>query len=129
MSEINQVKQDDYFMSLDYLLTLLNEIDHASQQEKQSLENYLERLVEHLLKLQYWESETGRNYKYWQIVVFNSRNSIQGLIKQNPSLTRYVEKIYPEIYKNACQIGNLEFYIPKNFPIKLEQILAKSYFG
>jgi len=129
MSEIHQVEQDDYFMSLDYLLTLLGEIDNASQQEKQSLENNLRRLVEHLLKLQYWELETGRNYKYWQIVVFNSRNSIQGLIKRNPSLKRYMKKIYPEVYQNAFKVGNSEFYIPENFPIELDHILMKSYFG
>jgi len=129
MSKIHQVEQDDYFMSLDYLLTLLNEIDNASQQEKRSLEHHLGRLIEYLLKLQYWELEAGRNYKYWQIVVFNSRNSIQGLIKRNPSLKRHMKNIYPEIYQNVFKVSNLEFFIPKNFSIELDQILTKSYFG
>ena len=129
MSKIHQVKQDDNFKSLDYLLTLLNEIDNASQEEKRSLEHHLRRLVRYLLKLQYWELEAGRNYKYWQIVVFNSRNSIQGLIKRNPSLKKYMQNVYPEIYQNAFMIGNLDFYIPENFSIDLDQILTKRYFG
>jgi Domain of unknown function DUF29 len=116
-------------MNLDYLLILLNEIDNVNQPEKRSLENYLERLVENILKLQYWELEQGRNYEYWQTVVFNSRNFIRRLIKLNPSLKKHLEKVYPEIYQNAVRILNLEFYIPENAPIELEQILNKSYYG
>ena len=116
-------------MNLDYLLILLNEIDNVNQQEKQSLENHLERLIENILKLQYWELEKGRDYKYWQSVVFNSRNFIRRLIKCNPSLKKHIEQIYPEIYRNAIRVGNLEFYIPQNTPIELEQILDKSYYG
>ena len=116
-------------MNLDYLLILLNEIDNVNQQEKQSLENYLERLIENILKLQYWELEKGRDYKYWQTVVFNSRNFIRRLIKRNPSLKKHIEQVYPEIYRNAIRVWNFEFYIPKNTPIELEQILDKSYYG
>lgn len=129
MSKIHQVEHNDCFMSLDYLLTLLEEIDNASQQEKISLENHVEKLVEHLLKLQFWELESGRNYKYWQIVVLNSRNSVQELIKRNPSLKRYMERIYPEVYQNALKAVNLEFYVPRNSSIELNQILTKSFFG
>ncbi len=116
-------------MNLDYLLILLNEIDNVNQPEKQSLENYLERLVENILKLQYWELEQGRDYEYWQTVVFNSRNFIRRLIKSNPSLKKHLEKVYPETYHNAVRIWNLEFYIPENKPIRLEQIMDKSYYG
>lgn len=116
-------------MDSNYLLTLLKEIDHATQQEQRSLESYLERLVENIIKLQYWELEKGRNYKYWQTVVFNSRNSIIRLLKRSPSLKRYIEQIYPEIYQNAVKIGNFDFYIPENTAIKLEEILDRSYFG
>lgn len=129
MRKIHPVEHNDYFMSLDYLLTLLSEIDIASQQDKISLGNHLGKLVEHLLKLQYWELESGRNYKYWQVVVFNSRNSIKELIKLNPSLKIYMEKIYPEVYQDALSTVDLEFYVPKNFPIELDQILSKTFFG
>jgi hypothetical protein len=68
-------------MNLDHLLILLSEIDidNAGQQEKQSLESYLKRLLENIFRLQYWELEQGRNYKYWHIWNKYIQNSIKML--------------------------------------------------
>jgi hypothetical protein len=118
-------------MNLDYLLILLNEIDidDADRQEKQSLESYLKRLVENIFKLQYWELEKGRNYKYWQAMVSNSRNDIQKSIQCSPRLRKYLEQIYPKLYQDAVNLCQIEFYIPKNMSIELEEILQNNYFG
>lgn len=118
-------------MNLDHLLVLLNEIDidHISQQEKHSLENYLKRLVENIFKLQYWELEQGRNYRYWQTMVSNSRHDIQKLIDRSPCLKKYLEQIYPKLYQETVNLCQMEFYIPKNVSIELEQILENNYFG
>lgn len=130
ISKICQVKPDNV-MNLDHLLILLNEIDidNVNQEAKQSLENYLKRLVENIFKLQYWELEKGRNYKYWQTMVSNSRSNIQKLIKCSPSLRRYMEQIYPKLYQDAVNLCQYEFYIPRNMSIELEQILENNYFG
>ncbi|ELS05092.1 protein of unknown function DUF29 [Xenococcus sp. PCC 7305] len=55
---------------------LLEEIEDMGKSEKRSLESYLERLVEHILKLKYWDTEKERNYKHWQVEVVNFRNRI-----------------------------------------------------
>ena len=75
-------------MNLDNLLVLLNEIDNATQLEKQLLDSYLERLVENILKLQYWEMEKGRDYKHWQTMVSDSRDCIKELLQHSPSPER-----------------------------------------
>ncbi len=108
---------------------LLDEIDDMGKSEKRSLESYLELLVAHILKLQYWETEKGHNYKHWQVEVVNFRKRIQRLLKRSPSLKTYMEEVYPEIYQDVVDTWQIEFDIPKKTSISLKEILAKDYFG
>ena len=116
-------------MNLDHLLVLLDEIDSVGKEEKQMLESLLEKLIENLFKLLYWELERGRDYRYWQTVVSNSRSSIQKLIEYRPCLQKHIENIYPKLYQNAVNAWQDEFYIPSNVSIELEQILENGYYG
>jgi len=116
-------------MDLNNLLTLLREIDNPSQDEKHSLESNLKSLVENIFKLQYWELERGRDYKHWGAMVSSSRNYIYSLLQNNPSLRKYLEQVYPEIYQDAVSIWKNKFYIPSDAPIMLERILRQDYFG
>lgn len=108
---------------------LLEEIEDMGKSEKRSLESYLERLVEHILKLKYWEAEKPRNYKHWQVEVVNFRNRISRLLDRSPSLKNYMEQIYPKVFEDAVSAQQIEFSIPQNSFIELEQILKKDYFG
>ena len=108
---------------------LLEEIEDMGKSEKRSLESYLERLVEHILKLKYWEVEKARNYKHWQVEVVNFRNRIFRLLDRSPSLKKYMEEIYPKIFDDAVSAQQIEFTIPQNNFIELTQILEKDYFG
>ena len=108
---------------------LLEEIEDMGKSEKRSLESYLERLVEHILKLQYWEAEKERNYKRWQVEVVNFRNRIKRLLKRSPSLKKYMEDIYPEIFQDAVDSQSIEFHIPDNNFVPLNRILEQKYFG
>ncbi len=108
---------------------LLDEIDDMGKSEKRSLESYLELLVAHILKLKYWETERGCNYKHWQVEVVNFRKRIQRLLKRSPSLKTYMEEVYPEIYQDVVDTWQIEFDIPKKTSISLKEILAKDYFG
>ena len=40
---------------------LIDEVEDMGKSEKRSLESYLERLIEHILKLRFWESEREQN--------------------------------------------------------------------
>ena len=108
---------------------LLEEIEDMGKSEKRSLESYLERLVEHILKLKYWEAEKARNYKHWQVEVVNFRNRISRLLDRSPSLKNYMEQIYPRVFEDAVSAQQIEFTIPQDNFIELKQILKKDYFG
>jgi hypothetical protein len=52
--------ENNQFSDLD-LENLIEEISSIGKSEKRSLESYLTRLLEHLLKLVYWQSELEYN--------------------------------------------------------------------
>jgi hypothetical protein len=108
---------------------LLEEIDDMSKSEKRSLESYLERLIEHILKLQYWESEYQRNYRHWRAEVTNFRNRIKRIVYRSPSLNNYMSEVYSGIFQDAVDAQSNEFEIPDDCFIPLEKILEKDYFG
>ena len=81
------------------------------------------------MKLRFWESERERNYKHWKAEVVNFRNRIQRLLKRSPSLKKYMDEIYAEVYRDAVDSRKIEFDIPEDNFIGLEQILKKDYFG
>jgi hypothetical protein len=107
---------------------LFDEIDDMGKSEKRSLESYLERLIAHVLKLQYWEAEKERNYKHWKVEIINFRRRIKRLIKQNPSFKPLLTQMYPEVFQDVIDAWKVEFDIPDNSYIELEQILKEDYF-
>ena len=114
------------FTRLDYE-NLIEEIEDMSKSEKRSLESYLERLIEHILKLKYWKSEYEYNQKHWQVEVKNFRNRLKRLLKRSPSLKNHLIEIYPEIYQDAVDTWRIEFEIPDHDPISLTEILPTDY--
>jgi hypothetical protein len=107
---------------------LFDEIDDMGKSEKRSLESYLERLIAHILKLQYWEAEKERNHKHWKVEIINFRRRIKRLIKQNPSFKPLLTHMYPEVFQDVIDAWKVEFDIPDNSYIQLEQILKEDYF-
>lgn len=108
---------------------LLEEIEDMGKSEKRSLESYLELLIAHILKLKYWEAEKERNYTHWQVEVKNFRSRINRLLKRSPSLHQYMENVYSEIFEETKDIWRVEFMIPEDFWIPLQEIMKKEYFG
>ena len=114
------------FTRLDYE-NLIEEIEDMSKSEKRSLDSYLERLIEHILKLKYWKSEYEYNQKHWQVEVKNFRNRLKRLLKRSPSLKNHLIEIYPEIYQDTVDTWRIEFEIPDHDPIPLTEILPTDY--
>lgn len=125
--EIKKAISNRDFENMDWD-NLLDEIDDMGKSEKRSLESYLERLIAHVLKLQYWEAEKERNYKHWKVEIINFRRRIKRLIKQNPSFKQLLTQIYPEVFQDVLDAWRVEFDIPADSFIELEQILSEDYF-
>jgi hypothetical protein len=126
--EIKQKIQTRNFADMDWD-NLLDEIDDMGKSEKRSLESYIQRLIEHILKLKYWESEREQNYRHWRAEVANFRNQINRLLKRNPSFKKYLAEIYDEIFTEVIQVRSLELDIPADVFIELEMIMKSNYFG
>ena len=114
------------FTKLDYN-NLIEEIEDMGRSEKLLCESYLERLIEHILKLQYWRAEYEYNHKHWKVKVNNFRKRIKRLLKRSPSLKVYLTEIYDEIYQDAIDSWQIEFDIPEHEQISLEKILDNNF--
>ncbi|NCR65169.1 MAG: DUF29 domain-containing protein [Microcystis aeruginosa LL11-07] len=95
--------ENNRFSDLD-LENLIDEISSMGKSEKRSLESYLTRLLEHLLKLAYWESELEYNQRGWKNEIRNFRLRIQQIIEDSPSLKPYLSEIFLPCYQNARKL-------------------------
>ena len=91
------------FSDLD-LDNLIEEISDIGKSQRQSLKSYLTRLLEHLLKLVYWESELEYNQRGWKNEIRNFRLGIQQIIEDSPSLKSYLSEIFLPCYQNARKL-------------------------
>lgn len=119
------------FNSIDWE-NLIEEVLSLSKSDKRKLESLLVKLIEHLLKLGYWESEKDRNRKYWKGEIINFRKQIKRLLRDSPSLKPYLTGVFNQCYQDGREIASQRSELPLNtFPEKaiasLEQILDENW--
>ena len=120
------------FSELD-LENLIDEISSMGKSEKRSLESYLTRLLEHLLKLAYWQSELEYNQRGWKNEIRNFRLRIQQIIEDSPSLKPYLSEIFSPCYQNARKLfldlsGMAENLVSLAPICSIEQALNEDWF-
>jgi hypothetical protein len=96
--------ENHQFSDLD-LDNLIEEISDMGKSQRQSLKSYLTRLLEHLLKLAYWQSELEYNQRGWKNEIRNFRRAIKRIIADSPSLQPYLI----EIFNNSFQEARISF--------------------
>jgi hypothetical protein len=111
---------------------LIEEVLSLSRSDKRKLESLLVKLIEHLLKLAYWETERERNKGHWEGEIINFRKQIKRLLKDSPSLKPYLKDFFEECYQDGCEIVSKRSQLPLNtFPEKpiapLDQILDENW--
>jgi Domain of unknown function DUF29 len=106
---------------------LLDEIEDMGASQKRALDSYLQRLIEHVLKLQYWEAERDRCRQGWMVEVSNFRSRINRILKKNPSLKNYVANEYEDIYQDAITAMRFQFQLPDDCLISLEAIMTEDF--
>lgn len=72
--------------------------------ERRALQSYLERLIEHLLKLKYWDAERDRCERGWKMEILEFRSRIERILNDSPSLKNYLTEIYPQVHDLAIAI-------------------------
>jgi len=111
---------------------LIEEVLGLSRSDKRKLESLLIRLIEHLLKLGYWETERERNRKHWKGEIINFRKQIKRLLRDSPSLKPYLNSVFEECYQDGREIATEKSELPlSTFPEEpiapLEQILDEDW--
>ncbi len=124
--------ENHQFSDLD-LENLIEEISSMGKSEKRSLESYLTRLLEHLLKLVYWQSELEYNQRGWKNEIRNFRLQIKQIIEDSPSLKPYLSEIFLPCYQNARKLfldlsGMAENLVSLDPICTIEQALNEDWF-
>ena len=108
---------------------LLEEIIDIWASERRALKSYTKRLIDHILKLKYWNSEQEYNQKGWRKEVVSCREEIKEILEESPSLKNYLSENYRIWYHKSVKAMRQEFSIPDDSFISLETIMHDSYFG
>jgi hypothetical protein len=130
METVKHLENKD-FDAID-LENLIEEVWDLSRREKKKLKSLLRNLLEHLLKLKYWEFEIIQNQGHWKGEIRTFRKQIKDELENSPSLKRYLLEILDECYQDAREIVSDKSQLPINtFPEVLigtmEQILNENW--
>ena len=105
------------------LANLIDEIESLGRKERAELRNRLKVLFEHLLKLQYWETEKKWNQKGWMITIEEQKLQIKNLLADSPSLKSQWHTLTQEAYQQALKITKLKTQLdnlPESNPFELD---------
>jgi hypothetical protein len=127
---INQLRRGD-FQAVDWQ-NLLEELADLGKSERRAVESLLTRLLEHLLKLTYWQSQRDYNQAAWKKEIRNFRIQIKKILKDSPSLKSYLKEILQECYLDARNLLIDETELDASiFPLEvlasLEEILDQNW--
>ncbi|MBE9223249.1 DUF29 domain-containing protein [Cyanobacterium stanieri LEGE 03274] len=111
---------------------LIEEVLDLSKRDKRKLESLLMRLIEHLLKLGYWDFERERNRGHWEREIFNFRKQINRLLIDSPSLKNHLRDQFNLCYEDGRKLASKHSQLPLNtFPDKpiayLDKILDENW--
>ncbi|MBJ7898801.1 MAG: DUF29 family protein, partial [Cyanobacteria bacterium RI_101] len=83
---------------------LIEEVEALSRRDKRKVRSLLKRLLEHLLKLEYWRSELSANRNHWRGEVQNFRQLLRYELEDSPSLKPYLAEVFGETYQDALEV-------------------------
>ncbi len=127
---IKQIKTQD-FDKIDWD-NVIEELDSLGKSEKRELKNCLVVLLEHLLKLAYWENEKEYNQRNWKGTIREQRRQLLLLLEDSRSLKPLFYENFPKCYSEARKIvldkTNLsDNFLPIEIPFPVEEILNDDY--
>jgi hypothetical protein len=110
---------------------LLEEIEDMGASQKRAIRSYYYRLVEHILKLSYWEAEKERNEIKWRVEVSNFRTAINDLLEDSPSLNNYLKDNHLNWFNKTVNnfTKNKLFTLKDQVAIPLEKLMDEDFFG
>jgi hypothetical protein len=108
--------RDRRFEDMD-LDNLVEEIEGLTKSERRELRNRLTVLLEHLLKLAYWEQERQPCFSGWKNTIREQRRQIKLLVNDSPSLKPFLLEMFAECYADAKEDTSEKTSLPvDSFP-------------
>jgi hypothetical protein len=107
---------------------LIEEIESMGKSDRRALMSLLTRLIEHLLKLAYWQEEKKRSGNHWAAEIVNFRAQIQHRLEDSPSLRTELAAMYDKVYPVAIKSVSQLFSLNSDAHISLEQTLDDNWF-
>ncbi|MEQ8969406.1 MAG: DUF29 domain-containing protein [Coleofasciculus sp. C1-SOL-03] len=123
---INQLRERN-FNQVDWN-NLIEELESMGKSERRAVLSLLTRLLEHLLKLSYWEAEKEYSGNLMAAEIVNFRAQIQQRLEDSPSLKPELDAMYAKAYPVAIKSVSKLFPLPKDAQISLEQALDEDWF-
>jgi len=115
------------------LLHLAEEIEDLGSEQQWAVESQLERVIEHLLKLEHSPSPEPR--RQWMISVVDARGEIER--RMTPTIRSEVEPALPNRYRRARRKAELALAghgekdaaraLPQDCPYRFDQLLADEW--
>ena len=110
---------------------LIEEIEGMGASERSQLQNRLEVLIMHLLKLEYQSGYIGK--RGWILTIKEQRKRLKRLLQKMPSLKACIQDEAIEAYDYAAiraakETGITESVFPSMMPYTLEQLLDDEFY-
>ncbi|MDB9405400.1 MULTISPECIES: DUF29 domain-containing protein [Microcystis] len=111
---------------------LIEEVECMGKSERQAITSLLTVLIEHLLKLSYWESEKERNARHWLEEIANFRVQLERKV-DSPTLANHLRDTFETAYSDARKSLINARIVDKNaIPLEsiftLQQVLDGDWF-
>jgi Domain of unknown function DUF29 len=111
---------------------LIEEIESMGKSEKKEVKSRLIVLLEHLLKLMYWEAEKTYNARGWRNTIVEQRRQISLSLEDSPSLRPLLGEMFPDCYRIAREDMLRKYQLssdlfPTEPPFMLEDVLNSDY--
>jgi hypothetical protein len=113
------------------ILHIAEELESMGKRDRRELVSRLTVLLAHLLK---WQFQPHFRSKSWQFTLREQRTQIAKLLKDSPSLKKYLHEegmleAYPDALEMASdETGLLVSAFPERCPYSIEQLLDKIFY-
>jgi hypothetical protein len=131
INETTQLIKENRFEEVDWE-NLIEEIESMGRSERKEIKNRLIVLIDHLLKLMYWEEEKVYNARGWRKTIVEQRRQISFSIEDSPSLRSLLGEIFLDCYHIAREDMLRKYQLssdifPIDPPFTIEDVVNPEY--
>lgn len=102
------------------------EIEDLGKSQRHALDSRATIILLHLLKIRH---QPGRHTRSWDKTIVTQRVAVRALVRNNPSLRRFLDEVSHDVYADAAELAASETGLPREtFPASCP-FTAQEIFG